>query len=76
MGLLAERLLRRTIPKRDDVFGKGAKKQPFEAVDAEAVRILLCGRSRGDARACGAVMRQALHAEPELARIYETQSDP
>lgn len=75
LGLLAERLLRRTIPKRDDVFGKGAKKQPFEAVDAEAVRILLAEEAAAT-RACGAVMRQALHAEPELARIYETLERP
>lgn len=75
LGLLAERLLRRTIPKREDVFGKGAKKQSFEAVDAEAVRVLLAEEAAAT-RAVGAVMRLALATEPELGRIYEEMERP
>lgn len=72
---IARRLLRRKLPTRDEVLGKGAKRRHWREVEPEASALLLSEEAAA-IRAAGSVLRARLDADPRLASIYDAIERP
>ncbi len=72
---LAARYLRRTIPLRDDVLGKGKKRLALWAVDPAALSRLMAEEAAA-IRALSSVFLSTLDCEPELRDLYENLERP
>lgn len=72
---IARRVLRRKLPTRDEVLGKGAKRRHWREVEPDASALLLSEEAAA-IRAAGSVLRARLDADPKLANVYDTIERP
>ena len=72
---IARRVLRRKLPTRDEVLGKGAKRRHWREVDPAASALLLSEEAAA-IRAAGSVLRARLDDDAKLAGIYDEIERP
>lgn len=72
---VSRRMLRRTLPTRDDVLGRGAKRRSWREVDAAALANLLAEEAAA-IRATGSVLLTRLLLDDRVGGVYEEIERP
>ena len=75
LAQIAARLLKRRLPSRDEVLGKGAKRSSWREVEPAATAALLAEEAAA-IRAAGSVLHARLACEGRLESVYEEIERP